>query len=423
MFPFSRSSAESSHPCETGKSLSEVFLDSSSRTRNALPEQYRTQFDELRSGIFAFCHEFAIPVDTLRSKEEFGKQLASKNIPQERMAQAVSLFEQLEHLIVQGEPFREKQSEAMEYADRLYHLSEQYADQFHLLKEVGILNEYNAIVGIDGHEYPIPTLEQIAQRLYERREVLSIKQDQGFTKLLLVPFGMGLDELIESLGRFLRHYQQNHQDFGLDSGQPFRHAWSNHFQGIDIGNSPKLIYHPMFFYQYGHGGETKARILKRQEDTTDVFAGWTVHLFQPSDPLDPHSLGFVPIPQIGQEKTYGVEFSRPDIKTSKSPKDYLSLLQKAQDNPTSPYRGESGMTPEDWILAFMTHFQETGEVLDRNCHLSDCKAYLIGAFFPSQEDFGLVPYVCWSDTYAQVTLDGNEPRNRGIIGVRTSVLL
>ena len=32
---------------------------------------------------------------------------------------------------------------------------------------------------------------------------------------------------------------------------------------------------------------------------------------------------------------------------------------------SSPYYGEFGMTPEEWILlAFMTHFDETGELLD-----------------------------------------------------------
>mgnify|MGYP001558664741 CR=1 FL=1 len=194
MFPFSRSSSESSlHkndgplpsqglqsgevktypsaiPAEAGihhtsVSFSEAFLDTSS-ARDALPEQYRTQFDELRGDILAFCKEFKIPVETLRSKEAFGAELTSKKIPPERMAQAVSLFACLEYLVTHKEPLKETLPEYLEEAERLYHLSEQYTTQVALLEQAGILKE-GKITGIDGRTYPIPTLEQIAQRLFE----------------------------------------------------------------------------------------------------------------------------------------------------------------------------------------------------------------------------------------------------------------
>ena len=135
--PFSRSSSELSHhenshpsaiPAEAGihrtsVSFSEAFLDTSSRTRDSLPEQHCAHFDELRGSILAFCKEFKIPVSTLSNKEAFGTELTSKKISAERMAQAVSLFARLEHLVTHREPLKEETSvDDVEYAEQHYHL-------------------------------------------------------------------------------------------------------------------------------------------------------------------------------------------------------------------------------------------------------------------------------------------------------------
>jgi len=415
--PFS----ESHQPSQSGESFSEAFLDTSS-VRDSLPEQYRTHFDELRSGILAFCKEFGIPVETLRSKEAFGAELTSKKIPPERMAEVVSLFARLEHLVTNKEPFREKTSEALEYADRLYHLKEQYTSQAELLERVGILKE-GVITGIDGHEYSIPTLEQIAQRLYEQREELETKHDQGFSKILLVPFGMSLDALCETLKQFLLFYKQFHPDFDLDITQPLW-AWEG-YKGADIGDPPKIVYNPKSFDPSHHEGQTKVEILEAQAENPDSsFPGWRIHLLQPSDPSDQESKGFAPIPRQGQGTTNGEETPRPSLEAGKSPNDYLSILQKAQDNPDSPYFQESGLTPEDWILAFITHLQETGQPLDDYQNNEESIAYLTGAFFPSIDGSAFVPCAYWRRHDRRVRLFACVLRDRGgTVGVRSSVIV
>jgi len=417
--PLFRSSSESSHPPKNGESLSEAFLDTSS-VRDTLPDQYRAHFDELRSGILAFCHEFDIPVETLKSKEAFGAELASKRIPPEHMAQAVFLFQRLEHLITNKEPFREKISEALEYTDRLYNLKEQYAAQAELLERVGILKE-GAIIGIDGNKYPIPNLEQIAQRLYERREELKTKRDQGFTKLLLVPFGMSLDTLCETFKQFLLFYQQTHPAFVLNTNN-FLYTWGGGFKGVDTKNPPKIVYNPQSF-DSNHQSQTKTQILEEQTDNQDSssFPGWKVHLFQPFDPAGQESKGFVSIPRQGQGKTQGKENPRPDLEANKTPEDYLFFLQQAQNDPDSPYFQEFGLTPEDWILAFMTHLNETGEPLDNYQNNTDNIAYLTGVFSPSSV---YVSYACWERASRQACLDWRGPDNQEeYFGVRTSVII
>jgi len=408
----------SATPAEAGvhrssSSLSEAFLDSSS-ARDALPEEYRTRFDELRNGILAFCKEFQIPSEALKSKETFGTYLNSPKIPQKRMAEAVLLFERLEHLVTHGEPLLE-QGELPE----ALHLKEQYDAQVSLLEQAGILKN-GAIKGIDGNFYFIPTLEQVMQRLYERH--LETKYDQGFTKLLLVPFGMSLDALIRIFETFLLTYKKDHPDFDLDTKNP-SHVWEG-YRGADGSRSlSRLIYdtpdHPLQipkeeedvlekryldFFEHRNfiddskkpGGETKTQILQDQQLHPDSSApGWRILLLQAPQEGAP---GFQGISRKKMQDIQGKKIPRPGVEGEKSPWDYFFLLQEAKGDPQSPYHKESGLTPEDWIIAFMTHLEETGHPLDQ-----DYATTLTGAFFPDSKD---VPGVFWFSERQQVDLYG-----------------
>jgi len=416
MSPF-RSSSESHHSHTEGESFSEAFLHASS-VRDSLPEQYRTHFDELKNGILAFCHEFEIPVETLKSKEDFGKHLTSKRIPQERMQEAVSLFERLEYLVTNREPLKEKLPEYLEEEERLYNLTEQYNAQVALLEQAGILNERNAIVGIDGKEYPVPTLEQIVERLYERREELSVKRDQGFTKLLLVPFGMSLDALCKIFERFLLTYKRNHADFDLKMHKPLD-VWDQ-YRAADRNKPPRIIYCPKFFNS-DHQGQTKAQILEGHMTEADFFPGWTIHLFQPSDPMDLHSSGFIPLSRRKQGTVQGDKILRPDFVANQSSEEYLFTLQQAQEDKNSPYHHESGLTPEDWMMAFMTHLQETGQPLDDFKDGKSCAAILVGSYFLSGF---FVPCAAWDLTRDQARLSWIDPeKHLEDHNVRSSVIV
>jgi len=426
MSPFSHPSSElSHHPHTIGESLSEAFLDSSS-ARDALPKQYQAKFDELREGILTFCHDFEIPNEALRSTEVFGAVLKSTKIPQERMLKAVLLFERLEHLVTHREPLKEELPEHLEKVEHLYHLREQYDAQFNLLKEAGIFNERNAIVGIDGKEYSIPTLEQIAERLFERERELSTKRDQGFIKLLLVPFGMSLDAFAETFKQFLRDYKQSHPDFHLRTKTPLETSVGV-YEGADVGDPPKIFYNPKFFDE-DHQGQTKFQILEEQVTDPFSFQGWRVLLLQPSDPADSHFQGIASIPRQGQGKTQGKKIPRSDLEAGQTPDDYLSILQEAHDRQDSPYFQESGITIEDWMIAFMTHLKETGQLLDENENKIYGVCCMIGSFLSflhkrEDKDFRITQAL-WVSHLREVVLSVLLPYGKGgSIGTRFSVVI
>jgi len=428
--------------------LHEAILASSSSIRDSLPEQHRAHFETLRQEIIDFAKVHGIPRDAL-TKSDVLREAASK-LSTPDLTQLATLLERFEYLLVHHEPKKEDYTEAIEHAERLYHLKEQYDSQVKLLERAGILKE-GAILGIDGKKYLVPTLEQIAVRLFERHNELETKRDQGFTKLLLVPFGMSLDALREILKQFLLDHKKSNPDFDLDTNEPLW-TWED-YQGADIGDSPDLVYYPQSFIEDGHGGKTKMEILEEQTGrrwtlpptagsatggTTSVGVagkgergvageegrtspGWTIHLLQSPDPSDPHSLGFAIIPRQGQGTPQGDLTSRPPLESGKTPNEYLSILKKAQDNPNSPYFQESGMTPEDWIMAFMIHLHETRQPLDNYANGTESISYLTGVFFHSSVG---APCAGWCRDRRQARLGGRDPRNQDEnIGLRSSVIV
>jgi len=396
-------------------------MDSVSSVRDSLPEQHRAHFETLRQEIITFTEVHGIPRESL-GKPDLLREVTGKLSTQD-LERLALLLERFEYLLKNGEPKKEEidPAKAIEYGEKFYHLREQYDSQVELLEEVGILKE-GVILGIDGHEYPVPTLEQIASRLFERRETLKTKHDQGFTKLLLVPFGMSLDALQETIKQFFIKYKKSHS-FDLDTSMPL--FTSGDYQGADTGDSPNLFYYPQSFDEKGHQGKTKMEILREQEDNQDSFPGWTVHLFQPSnsDSQDTEApMGFAHIPRQGKGTSQGDLVPRPSLEASKTPNEYLSILQSDQGDKDSPYRGETGMTPEDWITAFMIHLSETGKPLD-DYYANDTESisYLTGAFFQSSV---LVPYAYWGRGDRQAGLNGYDPRDRDErVGARFSVVV
>src|SRR3989339_2050509 len=404
----------------TSEILGEAIMDSVSSVRDSLPEQHRAHFETLRQEIIDFTKAHGISRESLGKPDLLREVTGKLSTPDlERLA---LLLERFEHLIVKNEPW--KNTEAIEHGEKFYHIKEQYDSQVSLLEQVGILKE-GAITGIDGKIYPIPTLEQIAMRLFERRETLRTKHDQGFTKLLLVPFGMSLDVLCETFKQFLLKYKRNNPSFDLNTDDPLC-TWSG-YQGADIGDSPKLVYYPQSFTEEGHGGKTKAQILKEQEDNQDSFPGWTVHLLQPSNldtqDTDETPIGIASIPREGQGTPQGDLIPRPPLEANKFSNEYLSILQKAQEDKDSPYHGETGMTPEVWITAFMIHLSETGKPLDNWEKGGESMTYLTGAFFSFSISI-LVLGAGWSCGSRQADLDRFVPHGRGEdIGVRFSVVV
>ena len=264
-------------------------------------------------------------------------------------------------------------------------LQKQYAKQLEILKNTGILEKFNS---------PPPSLPEINKRLQEKKELISRKIEQGFTKLLLVPFGLDLNTLIQTYGELLKQHAKNKtlldrdgNTLELNNEKPVW-VWDQLQKSID-GNS--LIYFPKE-YTANHGGQTKQEVIARQ-------GSWQILLLE-EDPV---------IPRVGAGQTIK---DRPQLEANKTPIEYLNLLK------TDPYKGESGLTPEDWFTYAIMNLEEKNQVIDDWRNNKDSISYLLGSYFAS----GGVPRAFWRRFDKRADLYAWRPDNHdGDVGARPVV--
>lgn len=286
-------------------------------------------------------------------------------------------------------------------------IKEQWEAQVRTLDKLGILEIFPeskdlGIRGVDGKEYPVPTAEAIEARLAANQELVARKMEQGFTKMLIVPFGYPLDKLVDKYRKaILRHHKEGKllatkegpsdpdEPLELNEGEPV-YAWSEY---QDADRNGKLIYNPQSF-KGSHGGKTKAEILQIPE------SAWQIVLLE----------DMPNIPRAGRGKT--IE-GRKQVEAGKSPEEYLELLRKEK-----AYKGEEGLTPEADLLYALTKLEETNQVAN-DYQGKGSISYQLGAFFPSSGD---VPSSFWSRYLRRAYLDWNGPSHRSVsFGARLAV--
>src|SRR3989338_9567661 len=96
------------------------------------------------------------------------------------------------------------------------------------------------IIGIDGRRYPLPSVEDIAAEIRERKEWFAEKIPQGFTDLQIVPFALPLKRLINTLKKQLvKHHEEGKlyrtKKNLADPNEPLKVA------GLDV-NEPVLVW-------------------------------------------------------------------------------------------------------------------------------------------------------------------------------------
>ncbi|MBI2633286.1 MAG: hypothetical protein HYW78_02745 [Parcubacteria group bacterium] len=291
-------------------------------------------------------------------------------------------------------------------------LKKQYENQRNLLQRLNILqkvsNGSEGIQGIDGKEYEVPSYEEINRSMRKSREWLKTKTDQGFIQLLIVPFGLLLDDLIEKYKQvILQHHRngtllatkENQTDpdelLELNESQPVW-VWGE-YANADVNDN--IVYFPKAFASKHHG-KTKKEVLQEN-------GGWTV-LFVENLPN---------IPRQGK----GIEIKgRKQLETGKTPNKYLKTLQT-----NAHYKNETGMTPEEQILYAITHLEQTNQAIDgyQGNQGNGSASYQIGSYFPlSFSVGGVVPYAFWDRDHQQTGFGEGDPGgHHPVVGVRSAV--
>ena len=292
--------------------------------------------------------------------------------------------------------------------ERELHLRAQYESQKKILEDSGIIatlpSGEKGITGIEGKPYPLPSYREVLSRLREKKDILQEKKEQGFTRMILVPFGMRIDDLMNKYGELLlRHHQEGKlfaakekpadadEPLDLDESEPVW-RWSE-YNNADVEG--RIVYDPKTFTKENHGGRTKQEML-------GLGQAWRVVFVE----------GISDIPREGKGKTAGAAKKRRQIEADRTPNDYLSLIGKGQ------YEHESGTTPEDWLALAITELEEKNRVID-DWQGQGSIAYNTGSWFPAS---GRVPYADWVRGDRRAYLNRLGPSIRySSIGARSAV--
>ncbi len=250
------------------------------------------------------------------------------------------------------------------------------------------------VIGLDGEEYALPTPQEVTHLFDRNKNLVEEKMRQGFTRLQLVPFATPLVVLRDLAKVAILKHARKGQIFqtkrnpsnpdvavAVNTEEPLW-MWDSYLTGESNGG---LIYLPSYFSSNPQG-ITKPALIQRP----DICAvpGWSVTLVEDSPFLA----------QPGQGSKVG---GRAQLETNHSPHEYLQTLQHPE------YQGETGFTPEDLLIDFLTRLEETNQV-SHDWH-DNSAAWLTGAYFPQE---GFVPGGYWYRDVQKLNLDRYYPDNR-----------
>ncbi|MBU4257159.1 hypothetical protein KKC04_01985 [Patescibacteria group bacterium] len=341
-------------------------------------------------------------------KQEFDLELEKAKTKAETPKEAQAALQKAKELQAELEQKRDALREKLWPFEALpqKELQEQYESQKEMFEKVGILEKLSTgklgIKAIDNQEYAFPSYQEITKRIRENKETLKTKTEQGFNQLLIVPFGLKLDDLIEKYKQvILKHYKEgklfatkeNTQDpdepLELNENQP---VWTwDKYQNADTNED--LVYFPQEFSE-NHQGKIKEQILKQTNQ------GFNILLLE----------DLPNIPRQGQGKEIK---GRKQLEAGLTPNQYLETLKT---NPN--YQNETGITPEEQIICAIKHLEQTNQVIDDYSGKGSA-SYQLGAYFTAD---GFVPSAYWYRDGRQANVDRRDPEfsNSGI-GVRAGV--
>ena len=269
-----------------------------------------------------------------------------------------------------------------------------FEQQVSILKERGLLTERNdeyGIVAENGEWYPLPSIEDIQKKIETVKQdpTLREKVKQGFSELLVVPFGLSEKTMREALASSL----QEHSESGtlknilgetLHAHKKVQVEVPRDFD--DEEEREEIFYYPKNLDMNAHGAMTKEEVI--QMSKAGDFPGWKVLLVED-------------LPQVPSQYEGKIIADRLQIEGGKRPVDVLEMMKTI---PT--YQHEQGMTLEDWYMYALTNLDAKGYMIDDV--MNDLGATkLLGVFRPASNGV-LVAY--WWNVRGKVEIYEIAPR-------------
>ncbi|MDB5178690.1 MAG: hypothetical protein JWN01_633 [Patescibacteria group bacterium] len=236
-------------------------------------------------------------------------------------------------------------------------LGEQYQGQISLLRETGLVTNLPSgelgYRGVDARSYPVPTQEQVAGAVEaaNRNGELDTKLRQGFDTLLLVPFGLPLEESWKKYGAAVKERAQTDPPRTYE-GEPLKpHKSKPVVESSEGWGGPDVRADVKYSPGFGKPSKTKKETLESGELT---IPGWKVVLVQDFAEARPDNytvkIGGLPGLILRDKYLFPVGLRLND------------RLKKLAADPA--HAGESGMDYDTWIMLALKNLYENNRVID-----------------------------------------------------------
>jgi len=285
--------------------------------------------------------------------------------------------------------------------NNIQEVESEYNRCYDILQRTGILSMLTksnrlGVIGIDGNEYPIPTISQIIELFENNDELVTMKFAQGFNRLELTPMAIPLRELFDLLKSLIIKHSNEGNIYQtrcktVDSFVPVRinsdkqvWVWDTLKQAVE---TDEILYFPRN-YTINHQGLRKLDVI--DNSIFCAVPGWSVGLVE----------SYAKMPEQGLGERIG---GRRQLDIGYSPREYLQMLE------SDIYKGETGKTLEDFIIKFITRLEEKNEV--SNDRYDNNSIWCLGQYIKIK--YGeCVPTGWWNRDFGRLRIDMHRTGNK-----------
>lgn len=349
-------------------------------------------------------------------------------------------FGECEHLYRTIKELMEGQTEIRKLRDlavlRRLKLKEQYEAQVDVAWKSGLFEKTEGVesdvpvIERDGKKYPMPSWQEIKEvlRKPENLEIIKEKSAQGFTKMLIVPFGYDLKTMAEKFKEKVRELDQaglnadgsSNPDKGIfgAGGEKVEFRRDDVVYPVFIWSGwedGQIVYYPKAFDKQKHDGMTK-------EEVIALSGVWQICLVEdmPVIPEDGKEVGGRK--QIDRKGSFYKDQSRVHI--TKKYKEMMGNLEaltgKHQTKKNIKYRYETGQTLEQYIWMQLNSLLEHERAILMDYEKNNWRgSFLVECFYGTMN---VVAVANWN-VVGKLELAIDQPSAMSSVeyGVRTSV--
>jgi len=269
-----------------------------------------------------------------------------------------------------------------------------------------------------GKKYPMPNWREVQQTLRrpENLEIIKEKCAQGFTKMLIVPFGYDLKTMAGKFKDKVRELDRATGIFGAGGEKvEFDRSEADYpvyvWEGWD---DSQMAYYPKQYDEKKHGGMSK-------EDAIKINGAWQICFVEENIPVIPLEAD-EKTDVIGERKRIDRQGSciKGQTGTPQIQQFHAAMQDKKKMENPAKYNHEKGQTTEQYLWMQLTSLLEYEKPVLMDYENGEYRGtYLTGSYYIASHD---VPFVDWDRRGRQIGLSGNFPAVRiDDYGVRPSV--